>query len=170
MKSTRRDALRALLVTAGVATVGSFASFVSLPSTASTPSTPSGGSGDAHGYLEGVEGSSFAGCTVTEIGEIEHGTIPLTFVDAAGETFMVDLLRRDDAVPGVANAGSVALYMRIGPDPQDTTEAHGLAVMALARRLGEREAAGLAVPSLLTLRERATVREQWFREAAARTA
>ena len=78
-------------------------------------------------------------------------------------SFTVDVLRHDPASPGVARAGSLAVYMKVGHGRQVTHEAHGLAAMALASTLAQREAAGAPVPALLTLEERAEVRMTWNR-------
>jgi hypothetical protein len=109
--------------------------------------------------LGDLEGAEFATCTVTSVGAIEHGAIPVTLRDANGQAFTVDVLRHDASSPGVARGGSLAVYMKVGRRQQPTREEHGLAAMALAAELGRREAAGAAPPALLTLKERAAARK-----------
>lgn len=82
------------------------------------------------------------------------GGIPVLLQGDAGAPFQVDILRRDEATPGVATAGELALYVANGGDGQRATdEDQGLAAMALASALEHQPGAG-ATPGLLTLRER----------------
>lgn len=109
-------------------------------------------------WLAELDGARFAGCLVHDVGVVKHGSVAITFSDAAGEFFVVDILRHDPATPGVAQAGSLAVYMRIDGQGKPTREEHGLAAMSLAAELARREAAGLPAPSLRTLNERAADR------------
>src|SRR5262245_1893468 len=91
--------------------------------------------------------------TVVEVLDPRRGEIPLVLATASGERFRVDVLRRDEASPGVANTAALSLYLcNQGKGRQATREEHGLGVMALARALED----GRDVPRLplLTLRER----------------
>ena len=93
--------------------------------------------------------------TVVEIHDASSGGIPVVMATAAGEKFQVDVLRRDDAAPGVANTRSLSLYLcNKGDGRTASDEEHGLGAMALAHALAEREAAGAPLPPLLTLAER----------------
>lgn len=86
------------------------------------------------------------------------GAVPLVLEEVDGDArFAVELLRRDDgdAVQPVARTASLALFVRNGGDgSRATQEAQGLAVLALARAISERETAG-GVAALSTRRERA---------------
>ena len=171
MRSSRRDALRALGVAAATATVTGLAplaraaaSRAHAPTGKRTRKTPKPQRSAAPGdYLADLRGACFAGCTVTDVAAIEHGCVAVTFKDPERASFTVDVLRHDPASPGVARAGSLAVYMKVGHGRQVTHEAHGLAAMALASTLAQREAAGAPVPALLTLEERAEVRMTWNR-------
>ena len=93
--------------------------------------------------------------TLVEIHDAASGGVPVVMATAGGERFQVDVLRRDDRAPGVANTRSLALYLcNAGDGRAASDEEHGLGAMALARALDEREAAGAPVPKLLTLAER----------------
>jgi hypothetical protein len=91
--------------------------------------------------------------TVVELLDPKRGEIPLVLATASGERFRVDVLRRDEGAPGVANTAALSLYLcNQGKGRQATREEHGLGVMALARALED----GSPTPRLplLTLRER----------------
>jgi hypothetical protein len=175
MTSSRRDALKALGVTVAVATLGG----AGVLANAAAPERSRAAAGARKaaikaaalrpGSFAGLEGAQLASCTVVEVGAIEHGSVPVTFVDTNGANFTVDVLRHDAQSPGVSQAGSLAVFMRGGHGQTATHEEHGLAAMALAGELARRETAGAVVPSLLTLQERAVVRAAWnVRETASR--
>jgi hypothetical protein len=106
-------------------------------------------------------GMRFGGSTVRGVGPALLGAIPVRLVDGAGRPFTVDLLRHDPRTPGVARGGTLGVYLsNDGDGALATDEAHGLAAMAIARHLGEREAGGSPVPSLASLRERAQRRSR----------
>jgi hypothetical protein len=110
----------------------------------------------------GIEaGAMFGTCRVTRVGKVELGTVSVRLEDQAGRPFTVDLLRHDPATPGIARAGSLdAFVSNDGDGVLATNEEHGLAAMAIAKHLSAREAAGVSLPSLLTLRERAERRRR----------
>jgi hypothetical protein len=164
MRSTRRSTLKALGVTAGAVALGSFETLARAASSAHTQARGDADPrGDAAGPWADLKGAVFATATVTDVGPIEHGSIPVTFVDSQGQSFVVDVLRHDAARPGVARAGTLSVYMRVGKGQRATHEAHGLTAMAFAAELARREERGAPVPSLLTLTERAPVRTSWNR-------
>jgi hypothetical protein len=104
-------------------------------------------------------GDRFGKAIVTRVGAVLHGAIGVRLIDSTGGSFTVDLLRRDPETPGVAQAGSLdAFVMNDGGGVLATNEEHGVAAMAIAQHLADREAAGAPAPSLLTLRERAEER------------
>jgi hypothetical protein len=96
--------------------------------------------------------------TVVAIHEVRLGAIPVQLATADGDTFQVDVHRRDEdplAPSAPANTPSLSLYLvNNGVGSTATHEEHGLGAMALADALAEREAAGAPVPALLTLRQR----------------
>src|SRR5438094_2183605 len=49
--------------------------------------------------------------TLVEIHDAASGGVPVVMATAGGERFQVDVLRRDDRAPGVANTRSLALYL-----------------------------------------------------------
>ena len=167
MRASRREGLRAIGVTAVVIAVTTRAGLRGAsPSSANT--TPPKKSPSrrpdlppvrADGALAELDGARFAGCLVHDVGAVKDGSIPVTFSDTAGEFFVVDVLRHDPATPGVARAGSLAVYMNTGSlGHVRTREEHGLAAMALAAELVRRERAGASVPVLVNLTERAAIR------------
>jgi hypothetical protein len=116
---------------------------------------------DASAALGVVPGMRFAASTVRGVGPLALGAIPVRLVDADGRPFTLEILRHDPVTPGVARGGSLGVYVcNDGDGALTTDEPHGLAALAIARQLEEREAAGAEVPSLLTLRERAGRRLQ----------
>jgi hypothetical protein len=100
-------------------------------------------------------GTKLHTCTVVQAATTDDGAIAVTMTASGGERFDVELLRHDAQTPGVAQAGSLAVYMHNrGRGVTATVEEHGLAAMALAAHLALREAAGATLPSLPTLNER----------------
>ncbi len=82
-----------------------------------------------------------------------------------GERFAVEIFRRGaDGPPPVATAGSLALYLvNRGDGGSPTPELAGLGVMALARALEARLAAGAPIPpGLVTHRRRSTWEPEGF--------
>jgi hypothetical protein len=95
--------------------------------------------------------------TVVAVHDASAGGIPVEMATADGTRFQVDVLRRDDASPGVANTKTLSLYLcNRGDGRRASDEEQGLGALALAHALEAREAAGAAPPRLLTLRERNT--------------
>jgi hypothetical protein len=94
--------------------------------------------------------------TVEAVHPERMGAVPVLLCDGDGDRFQVDVLRRDDDGPRpIAATGSMALFLaNRGDGERATREEQGLAVMALARALAEREARGARPPALLTFRER----------------
>jgi hypothetical protein len=94
--------------------------------------------------------------TIVAVCERTGGIIPVVMAGADGETFQVDIARRDpNGARGVAETKTLALYLSNGGRGDTATvEEHGLGVMALAARLARREAQGAVAPELLTLDER----------------
>lgn len=159
MRSTRRDALKAFGVTLAVATVGGVETLArAAAAEPQVPARKTAPANDAEHPFADLTGVQFAQCTVKEVGRVEEGTVPVTFADSQGKSFIVDVLRHDPGSPGVARAGSLAVYMKVGRTRRPTREEHGLAAMALAAELAGRESAGAPVPRLLTLNERAALR------------
>jgi hypothetical protein len=73
-----------------------------------------------------------------------------------GSTFEVEVLRRDPGLPGIGRAGSLDVFLNNGgTGATPSVEEHGLAAMALARWLAQRESLGHPAPDLLTLPQRA---------------
>lgn len=162
MTASRRNALKALGVTVAAATLGGFESMAR-----AAVQGKSGSGRVAVDVLENLRGTKFNTCTVQEVGALEHGCVPVAFVDTRGKAFVVDVLRHDPSLPGVAQAGALGVYMKVGRRGA-TREEHGLAAMALAAELARRQKAGARLPDgLLTLSERAAVRTEWNRRELA---
>jgi hypothetical protein len=157
MRSTRRDALKGIGVTT---TVAGLVNVPVLRKAVRPPKGPEeqGPEATRATWLAELDGARFAGCLVHDVGVVKYGAVAITLSDAAGDFFVVDILRHDVATPGVAQAGSLAVYMRIDGQGKPTREEHGLAAMALAAELTRREEAGFPAPALRTLNERAADR------------
>jgi hypothetical protein len=95
-------------------------------------------------------------CTVSRVLPVENGALPVELVDASGHPFVVEVHRWDEAAPpGIARAGSLAVYLRNGGTGETRTkEEHGLGALALAALLEARERAGKPVPRLASIVER----------------
>lgn len=144
MLRNRRDVLKGLAVSAIAVTAGEATHRASAPR-----------DGVAGTALAIPLGAAFAACTLEKIHPLARGAVTMTLADATGARFAVEVLRYDPAVPGVARAGSLAVYVSNGGGGTATTdEAHGLAAMALAAEIARREAAGARVPSLVTMSAR----------------
>ncbi len=93
--------------------------------------------------------------TLVSVSDERDGTVPIVLADRHGTEFEVEVMRFDAATPGVARAGSLAVYMNNGGDGDTAThEDHGLAAMALAAEIARREAGGAKVATLVSLAER----------------
>jgi hypothetical protein len=158
MRSTRRDALKGFGVTTTVAGLVNVPVLRKAVVASKGPAPEKATEPTQKTWLTDLDGARFAGCLVHDVGVVKHGGVAVTFSDAAGEFFVVDILRHDPSTPGVARAGSLAVYMRIDGQGKPTREEHGLAAMALAGELARREEAGSPTPALSTLDERAAVR------------
>lgn len=103
-------------------------------------------------------GSRLGPCTLVSVSDVHLGAIAVQLRDPHGETFQVDIVRRETglvATRGIANTPSLSLFLVNGGDGRTLSrEEHGLGAMALGARLTHREQLGAAVPRLLTLRER----------------
>jgi hypothetical protein len=127
--------------------------------TAETPNAGSAGGAGSIGALEraGVKaGAVFGACSVTAVTARDDGAVAVALADTSGRSFEVELLGHDPHTPGVAHAGSLAVYLNNqGRGVTATVEEHGLAAMALGAHLAHREAAGVTLPALPTLSQRA---------------
>ena len=102
-----------------------------------------------------LPGTRVGRCRIVRVSPVVEGGVPVELAAPNGRTFHVDVLRHDAATPGVARAGSLAVYVRNGGKGETATdEEQGLGAIALAALLAHREADGRPVPRLLTLRER----------------
>jgi hypothetical protein len=167
---SRREAMRALLTALPVAAVagsGRSPSPVQVPSdgssqlqaggeSAASSGPPSRSHGPPPGAFDDLPGTKVGRCTVVRVDPVLAGAIPVTLAAADGTEFKVDVLRHDGETPGVAQGGSLAVFMHNGGSGgKATVEEHGLGAMALAGWLERREALGRPVPVLATLRQRA---------------
>ena len=88
------------------------------------------------------------------------GAVPLEMSTPAGDRFHVELLRRDtDGPQAIGETEYFAIFViNRGDGATATDEIQGRGVLALRRYLAGRElemaAAGLALPEVMTLRER----------------
>lgn len=108
------------------------------------------------GVLGGLRaGARVEGWQIVAISDVRDGAIHVE-MEGGGRRFAVEVMRRDPRFAGVAHTAQLELYLRNqGDGARRSDEIDGLGVMALARALSAREAAGARHPSLLTLRERA---------------
>ena len=88
---------------------------------------------------------------VVQVHPVKLGAVPVVLAGADGVPFQVDVLRREPSSAAVGRSRSLAVYVvNGGGGAQPTHEDHGLAAMALAGYLADRERAGAPVPRLLT--------------------
>jgi hypothetical protein len=100
-------------------------------------------------------GAQFGTCTVTGVARTDDGALGVSLTGSDGRRFELEVLAHDARTPGVARAGSLAVYVnKRGRGDTRTDEEHGLAAMALAAHLAKREAAGVTLQALPTLAER----------------
>jgi hypothetical protein len=108
--------------------------------------------------FEGLEpGTRIDRWTVVAVHEPRMGAIPVVLATAAGRSYQVDVLARDDTGPrGVAQTERFALFVaNHGDGALATDEEQGLGAHALAALLRERERSLAPAPELLTMNERA---------------
>jgi hypothetical protein len=111
--------------------------------------------GEVRHALAIAPGTVFGTCTLVRVDKQVRGAVPMLLATANGQTFGVEVMRFDPRMPGVARAGSLAVYVSNGGGGATRTdEEHGLAAMALAAEIARREARGMDVPALSTMRER----------------
>lgn len=114
--------------------------------------------GEARGssaFPELASGTRLGPCTLVRVLPVERGGVPVVLRDPRGHDFVVEVHRHEPQAPGIARAGSLAVYLRNGGDGATRTdETHGLGAMALASRLDARERAGGRVPRLASIVER----------------
>ncbi len=102
-------------------------------------------------------GATFGTCSVLAVEPTANGAVALRMSGRDGRRFELELVAHDPATPGVAQAGSLSVHVNNGGRGRTATdEEHGLAAMALARHLAQREAQGARLPRLRTLSERAS--------------
>ena len=147
---SRREILRSAVLIAPLALVATSAKAARLlPAT--TPAPVSGPFADLQ------PGAAVGACKLVKVGAVAGGSVAFTLMAPDGRAFVVDVMKHDPATPGVARAGSLAVYVRnAGGGSKRTDEEQGLGAMALAGLLARREAAGGSVPALSTLRGRAS--------------
>lgn len=153
----RRKVLLSMGATVGVAAAAAVAT--SKPVTASSPRAS---------QREQVElllgpalaGDALRGWQIASAGGVRLGAVALAMRTPSGESFHVELLRRDaDGPQGIAETEHFALFViNRGDGATATDEVQGRGVLALRSYLARREvelaAAGLALPEVMTLRER----------------
>jgi hypothetical protein len=104
------------------------------------------------------EGASLWRWRIAEVHDVRCGALPIVLQSPSGETFQVDVLRREAgliAVDGVASTAHLSLYVVNGGNGRRrTNEEQGLGAIALALSLAAREKQVSQLPRLLTLRER----------------
>ncbi len=134
------------------------ASPAATPGNALAPATPDAGATPPaeRAIPELFTGMRVGRCVVVSAGPVVAGGLPVVLKSPDGSLFGVDVLGYDPMAPGVSRAGSLAVYLNNGGTGRKASvEEHGLAAMALGAWLARRESLGRAVPSLLTLRQRA---------------
>lgn len=93
---------------------------------------------------------------VVGVHAVRMGAVAVVMKTESGETFQIDVLRRDPQGPaGIGNTETLSLYLsNQGRGQAPTDEEHGLGAMALAAFFAAQEEAGLVPPKLLTLDQR----------------
>ena len=86
-------------------------------------------------------------CRLVRVLPVEQGALPFELEDAAGVRFVVEVHEHDEGVRGLRRAGAYDVFLRNGGSGSTpTNEAHGLAAMALAALLMQRQANGRPIP------------------------
>lgn len=144
MATTRREILLGGAALTSLATIN----LVRVSDAHASPTDPA--------RLQLRSGVAVGPCTVSRMLPVENGALPVELVDPSGEAFVVEVHRWDaSAPPGIARAGSLAVYLRNGgTGATRTNETHGLGAMALASLLEARERTGKPVPRLASIVER----------------
>ncbi len=94
-------------------------------------------------------------CRLVQVRPVEQGALPFELEDAAGVRFVVEVHEHDEGVQGLRRAGAYDVFLRNGGSGNTpTNEAHGLAAMALAALLMQRQSNGGPIPPLATIVER----------------
>ena len=161
----RRQVLLSVGATVGVAAAASAASVASTANAADPARTRSTSGSDQRarvGLLLGpaLAGGALGGWEITSAGSVRFGAVPLEMRTPSGARFNVELLRRDQAGPqGIGESEHFAIFViNRGDGATATDEVQGRGVLELRRYLAAREremaAAGLALPEVMTLRER----------------
>jgi len=107
-----------------------------------------------------LAGGALQGWEITSAGSVRFGAVPLEMRTPEGVHFNVELLRRDPTGPqAIGETEYFAIFViNRGDGATATDEAQGRGVMALRTYLARREldmaGAGLAMPEVMTLRER----------------
>jgi hypothetical protein len=103
-------------------------------------------------------GSSLGQWDIVAVHDTKVGGIPVVLASRDGVRFQLDVMRRDDssgAPSAIANTPSLSVFLlNRGDGSLATVEQQGLAAMALAAAMAQRESEGARVPELLSLRER----------------
>lgn len=84
------------------------------------------------------------------------GAIAVVMRTPEGKAFQVDVMRRDDTMPGVATTKHFSLFVaNSGSGETSTAEYEARGAKVLAHHLRSRELSGVPLPSLMTFAERA---------------
>jgi hypothetical protein len=157
MRVTRREAVL------GLGAAGAAVALVSVVSPLDASSAQQVARASATRTTDVPPGTKLHESTLVRVLDERDGALPIVLADRHGTEFEIEVMRFDASTPGVARAGSLAVYMNNGGNGDTAThEEHGLAAMALGAEIARREARGEAVAKLASLRER--------RGAGARTA
>ncbi|MFV8753200.1 hypothetical protein ACNOYE_21850 [Nannocystaceae bacterium ST9] len=83
------------------------------------------------------------------------GAVAVVMRTPEGKPFQIDLLRRDDSVPGVASTRHFSLFVsNSGKGDTATDEYQARGAMVLAHQIRHRELSGAPAPALLSFAER----------------
>jgi hypothetical protein len=149
MRVTRREAFLGLGTVGAAVAMGGVVEAAGAMNSAGAPTVRHASSTDV------PAGTKLHESTLVGVLEARDGTIPIVLADRHGAEFEVEVMRFDASMPGVARAGSLAVYMNNGGNGDTAThEEHGLAAMALAAEIARREAGGAKVAKLVSLAER----------------
>ncbi|MEZ4380133.1 MAG: hypothetical protein R3A79_02205 [Nannocystaceae bacterium] len=144
------------------ATVGVAAAAAVATSTSATAASPRPSQRERVELLlaPALAGDALSGWQIASAGGVRLGAVPIEMRTPSGASFHVELLRRDgDGPQAIAETEHFALFViNRGDGATVTDEVQGRGVLALRRYLARREieiaAAGLALPEVMTLRER----------------
>ena len=93
--------------------------------------------------------------SIEQVKPTTFGAIPVVMRSPAGDAFQVDVLRRDPAMPSVADTRQFSLFIANGGNGSTASnELHARGAKVLAHQLARTEISGAPLPKLMSFNER----------------